>query len=170
MITYTMVPDEEIYGVLAELYYKKSDTYKKRKRKLLMMSLMSVVLVAMSLWGTALSGGEEVFWFIFLLLGVFVFCYGFYMIFWGAKRQVLNAIRQKSRKESDSGITYVFGEDIQVRSEKTEARISWDLVEETGEISHFIYLQCAGSVILLDKNRLNEEALSELTLHLQGNA
>ena len=52
MITYTMIPNEEIYNTLAELYYKKSTAYKNRKKKLIMMSLMSLVLVAMSLLGT----------------------------------------------------------------------------------------------------------------------
>ena len=68
MITYTMIPNEEIYNTLAELYYKKSTAYKNRKKKLIMMSLMSLVLVAMSLLGTSLSGGEEGYWFVFLIL------------------------------------------------------------------------------------------------------
>ena len=170
MINYTMIPNEEIYSTLAELYYKKSTAYKKRKKKLVMMSLMSLVLVAMSLWGTALSGGEEGYWFVFLILGVFIFCYGFYMILYGAKKQVMNAIRQKSRKEGISETTYILGEDIQVRTEKTEGRISWDLIEEIGEIRHFIYLWCSGSAIFLDKNRLSEEELSELSVLFKENA
>ncbi len=121
MITYTMIPNEEIYNTLAELYYKKSTAYKNRKKKLIMMSLMSLVLVAMSLLGTSLSGGEEGYWFVFLILGVFIFCYGFYMILWGAKKQVMNAIRQKSQKEGSSEMTYVLGEDIGYALKKQRA-------------------------------------------------
>lgn len=82
----------------------------------------------------------------------------------------MNAIRQKSQKEGSSEMTYVLGEDIRVRTEKTEGRISWDLVEEIGEISHFIYLWCSGSAIFLDKNRLSEEELSELSTLFKKNA
>lgn len=163
MITYTMTPDEEIYKILTELYYKKSTTYKNRKRKLITISMMGLILVAMSLWGTALSEGEDYYWFVFLILGLFSIVYGFYMVFFGAKRQMRNVIRQKNQGGGDSTLTYTFGEDIQVHSEKTDARIDWEVVEETGEISHFIYLWCSGATILLDKNKLSKEELAELS-------
>lgn len=163
MITCTMTPDEEIYKILAELYYRKSATYKNRKRKLITISMMGLILVAMSLWGTALSGGEDYYWLVFLVLGVFSIVYGFYMVFFGAKKQVVNVIRQRNQAEGASALTYTFGEDIQVHSEKTDARIDWDLVEEKGEISHFIYLWCSGATILIDKNKLSGEELSELS-------
>lgn len=44
MITYTMIPNEEMYNTLAELYYKKSTAYKNRKKKLIMMNSQLVVL------------------------------------------------------------------------------------------------------------------------------
>ncbi|MBD5479814.1 MAG: hypothetical protein HDR14_11100 [Lachnospiraceae bacterium] len=163
MITYTMVPDEEIYKVLAELYYEKSATYKNRKRKLITISMMGLILVAMSLWGTALSGEGDYYWVAFLILGVFSIAYGFYMVFFGAKKQVMNTIRQKNQAKDASALTYTLGDDIQVHSEKTDARIDWDLIEEKGEISHFIYLRCSGATILLDKNKLSTEELSELS-------
>ena len=75
----------------------------------------------------------------------------------------MNTIRQKNQGESFSALTYTLGDDIQVHSEKTDARIDWDLIEEKGEISHFIYLWCSGSTILLDKNKLSTEELSELS-------
>lgn len=163
MITYTMVPDEEIYKVLAELYYKKSTTYKNRKRKLITISMMGLILVAMSLWGTALSGEGDYYWVAFLILGAFSIAYGFYMVIFGAKKQVMNTIRQKNQAKGASALTYTLGDDISVHSEKTDARIDWDLIEEKGEIGHFIYLWCSGSTILLDKNKLSAEELSELS-------
>ena len=163
MITYTMIPDEEIYKVLAELYYKKSATYKNRKRKLITISMMGLILVAMSLWGTALSGEGDYYWVAFLMLGVFSIAYGFYMVFFGAKKQVISTIWQKNQAKGASALTYTLGDDISVHSEKTDARIDWDLVEEKGEIGHFIYLWCSGSTILLDKNKLSTEELSELS-------
>lgn len=163
MITYTMVPDEEIYKVLAELYYEKSTTYKNRKRKLITISIMGLILVAMSLWGTALSGEGDYYWVAFLILGVFSIAYGFYMVFFGAKKQVMNTIRQKNPAKGASALTYTLGDDISVHSEKTDARIDWDLVEEKGERGHFIYLRCSGATILLDKNKLSTEELSELS-------
>lgn len=167
MITYTMVPDEEIYKVLAELYYKKSTTYKNRKRKLITISMMGLILVAMSLWGTALSGEGDYYWVAFLILGVFSIAYGFYMVIFGAKKQVMNTIRQKNQAKGASALTYTLGDDISVHSEKTDARIDWDLIEEKGEIGHFIYLWCSGSTILLDKNKLSAEELSELSEFLK---
>lgn len=163
MITYTMIPDEEVYKVLAELYYKKSTSYKNRKRKLIAICMMGLILVAMSLWGTALSGEEDYYWLAFLILGIFAIAYGCYMVFFGAKKQVMRAIRQKNQGEGVSALTYTLGEDISVHSEKTDARIDWDLIKEKGEISHFIYLWCSGATILLDKNRMSEEELSELS-------
>lgn len=86
MITYTMIPDEEIYKVLAELYYKKSTSYKNRKRKLIAISVMGLILVAMSLWGTALSREEDYYWLAFFILGVFAIAYGCYMFFFWSKK------------------------------------------------------------------------------------
>ncbi|MCM1216893.1 MAG: hypothetical protein NC548_20535 [Lachnospiraceae bacterium] len=125
--------------------------------------MMGLILTAMSFLETVLSGGKEGFWIAFLLLGVFAVLYGCYMAFWGAKKQVMSAIRQKNKREDGAKLTYILGEDIEVHSDKTDARLEWDLIEDAGEISHYIYLWCSGSAIILDKDRLSSEELSELS-------
>ena len=166
MVTYTITPDEEIYQIMSKIYRKDNPGFRKRRNKLILGCILSLVVIAMSVAGIVLSRHKDMQWLAFLAVGAGMFLGGFYQLVFGMKRQVLRAIRQAGKFTEGLERTYTFGEDIYIHSEKTDSRISWDMVETWGEWDHYLYLHTGNGLILLDENRLQEAELEEIKSRL----
>lgn len=162
MLTYTMTPDEEAYNVITRIYMKENKLFRKRHKKMILVCVLSLIVVAMSIAGMISNVHKNKEWIVFFAVGGILFFYGFLMLLFGAKKQVYRGIKQKAKSTEGMERTYSFGEDIRIHTEKTDSRISWDLIEAWGEFEHYLYLQYENSYILLDKNRMQEEMAARL--------
>ncbi|MBQ9135379.1 MAG: YcxB family protein [Lachnospiraceae bacterium] len=167
MITYTMVPNEETYQVMAKIYMQESKEFKKRKRKLLSLCIVSLFLIALSVYGMFLDT-TEIMWYAFLAIGIFTLIYGGWFYFAGAKRQILAAVRKANQSTEHLERTYTFGEEITIHTDQTDSRLTWSMIEQWGECDHYLYLKYSNSNILLDTAKMPEQDISRLKEKLKA--
>ena len=167
MITYTMVPNEETYQVMAKIYMLESKDFKKRKRKLLSICIVSLFLIALSIYGMFLDT-TEIMRYAFLAIGIFTLIYGGWFYFAGAKRQILAAVRKANQSTEHLERNYTFGEEITIHTEETDSRIKWSMIEQWGECDHYLYLKYSNGNILLDTAKMSEQDISRLREKLKA--
>ncbi len=166
MITYTMTPDEKTVRAMARIYRKKNKAYDIRWRKLLLGCILSLVVIAMSVTGMALTNYGEAYWIAFFAVGAGIFCLAVYLTV-STGRQVYQEIAKEGMLVKNQQQTYVFGEEIRIDAGDNSSILFWDMIEEWGEIGHFLYIRFEDSFLLLDKNKMKRQEVDEILKKLQ---
>ncbi len=166
MITYTTTPDAKSIRMMAILYRKKNKALDIRWRKLLLGCILSMVVIAMSVAGMVLTNYGEAYWIAFFAVGAVIFGLAVYLTV-DAKRQLYQKVAKEDMLTKDRKQTYVFGEEIQVDAGDSSSILFWDMIEEWGEIKHFLYLRFEDSYLWLDKNKMKRHEVEELMKKLR---
>lgn len=161
MIIYTMAPDAKNIQVMAKLYRKKNKAFDIRWRKLLLGCMLSLVVIAMSVAGMVLTNYGETYWIAFFAVGAGVFSLAIYLTV-AAKRQLYQKVAKEDMLIKDRKQTYVFGKEIRVDVGDSGSILFWDMIEEWGEIGHYLYLRYEDSYLLVDKNKMKRHEVEEL--------
>lgn len=162
MVTYTFTPDKASYRLLSKIYIRESAVLRKRKHKLILSCVLSLIVIAMSVAGILLGGSRGKQWLAFLAIGISMFLIGLYLLVFGTRKQVLKEIRQNGRFTERLEQTCTFDDHITIHTEKADSSLTWDMIEKWGEVDNYLYLLFGSSFILLDEDRLTDTEIAEI--------
>lgn len=162
MVTYTFTPDKASYRPLSKIYIKERPAFRKRKHKLILSCILSLIVIAMSVAGILLGRSRDNQWLVFLAIGISMFFIGLYLLVFGTRKQVLKENRQNGRFTENLEWTCTFDDYITIHTEKADSSLTWDMIEKWGEMDNYLYLQLGNSFILMDEDKLTEAEVAEI--------